>query len=368
MEIGTIHTISGLTARTERSALRQLVERIQAAEQSGFYSSWLTEHHFANDPEYRPYGLDVSDFYAYDLSGDPLTILSHVAAKTDRIRLGTGVVVPHYDNPLRIAERAAIVDNLSGGRLELGLGRGNGKRTYGVFDVKLEGNRDKFGEAIEIIQAAWSGNRFGFDGRYYSVPEIRVVPRPLQAWEDMIFVAASSPETMPWLAARGISYCYVAGAFFPVALENYPKQRAEYLAAGERAGHDLRERKTPHAMMTYCAETDEEALALAREHIFAAQVQAELHYEFNRYAGEGPASAHTTASREALEAKVDSLIGLNLVGSPETCRRLIERYRDVMGINYLLCMVDQGAIPHEKVLRSIELLGERVLPHFEEKP
>lgn len=364
MEIGTIHTISGLKRRTEQSALRELVERIQSAEQHGFYSSWLTEHHFANDPSYEPYGLDASAFYAYDLSGDPLTILSHVAAKTDRIRLGTGVIVPHYDNPLRIAERAGIVDNLSGGRLEVGLGRGNGKRTYGAFDVQLEGNRDKFGEAIEIIQSAWSGAEFDYRGSFYSVPNIRVVPQPLQPWEDMIFVAASSPETMPWLAARGISYCYVAGAFFPVALENYPRQRAEYIAAGDRAGHDLRERKTPHAMMTFCAETDDEAMALAREHILAAQLQAELHYEFNRYAAQGPVSPHTTTSREALDAKVESLIALNLVGSPETCVRLIERYRDIMGINYLLCMVDQGAMTNEQVLRSIDLLGEKVLPHF----
>lgn len=353
--------------RSERNALRELAERIQAAEQQGFYSSWLTEHHFANDPGYKPFGLDVPDFYAYDLSGDPLTILSHVAAKTSRIRLGTGVVVPHYDNPLRIAERAAIVDNLSDGRLELGLGRGNGKRTFGAFNVVVEGNRDKFGEAIEILQAAWSGKEFSYNGAYYQVPEIRVVPRPLQRWEDMIFVAASSPETMPWLAARGISYCYVAGAFFPVALENYPKQRAEYVAAGARAGFDLSTRKTPHAMMTFCADTDEEAQALARDNIFAAQVQAELHYEFARYSGEGPVSAHTTASRDALNAKVESLMALNLVGSPETCVRQIQKYRDVMGINYLLCMVDQGAIPHEKVLRSIELLGEKVLPHFKEK-
>src|SRR5688572_23950542 len=105
--------------RTERQVLREITDRMVLAERVGFYSSWITEHHFANDPTYDPFGFSGKEFAAYDLSVDPLTFLTYVAAKTTTLRLGTGVVVLHYDDPLRIAERAAMLDILSDGRLEL---------------------------------------------------------------------------------------------------------------------------------------------------------------------------------------------------------------------------------------------------------
>src|SRR5215217_5787165 len=128
MRIGTSNMFTWNAGLTQSQVIKEGIERLVWAEKMGFDSAWITEHHFGNDPNYRPFGLDGQDFLAYDLTADPLTVLSHAAAKTTRLRLGTGVVVLHYDNPLRIAERAALVDIMSDGRLELGVGRGGGFR------------------------------------------------------------------------------------------------------------------------------------------------------------------------------------------------------------------------------------------------
>src|SRR4051794_19583216 len=126
MKIGTAHMTPLVRGRTQRQTLEECAERMIAAEQFGYHSSWVTEHHFANDTSYNALGYPVEDNPAYDLTPDPLTFLTYVAAKTKTLRLGTGVVVLHYDHPLRVAERAATLDQLSGGRLELGVGRGSG--------------------------------------------------------------------------------------------------------------------------------------------------------------------------------------------------------------------------------------------------
>src|SRR5262245_46790719 len=124
MRIGTSNMLYWNAGLTQAQVIHQGIERLVWAEEMGFDSAWLTEHHFGNDTTYRPYGTDGSKFLAYDLASDSLNVLSHVAAKTTRLRLGTGVVVLHLDHPIRVAERAALLDIMSNGRVELGVGRG----------------------------------------------------------------------------------------------------------------------------------------------------------------------------------------------------------------------------------------------------
>jgi alkanesulfonate monooxygenase SsuD/methylene tetrahydromethanopterin reductase-like flavin-dependent oxidoreductase (luciferase family) len=127
------------------AALDRFVSTAVEAERLGYWSCWTTEHHFGSNPEYRPFGVpeDEYDMADYDMVADPLTLFTYVAAKTERLRLGTGVVVVHWDHPIRIAERAAMLDLLSGGRLELGIGRGAGFREVGVFKVPTDGDESR---------------------------------------------------------------------------------------------------------------------------------------------------------------------------------------------------------------------------------
>ena len=129
MLIGTIHMTPTLQEGGSQRVLNECVDQIVSAEELGYYSAWVSEHHFASFPQYYPYGYDCGDYVSYDTVPDALTMLSWVAARTSRIRLGTGVVCLPYQHPLQVAERAAILDNLSGGRVELGIGRGGGWRS-----------------------------------------------------------------------------------------------------------------------------------------------------------------------------------------------------------------------------------------------
>jgi alkanesulfonate monooxygenase SsuD/methylene tetrahydromethanopterin reductase-like flavin-dependent oxidoreductase (luciferase family) len=366
MFIGTIHTVSWDYRLTQREVVDQAIERMVTAEALGFHSAWLTEHHFAADTRYNPHGFLGKQFPAYDLSPDPLTILSHVAAKTSRIRLGTGVAVLHFDDPLRLAERAALVDLMSGGRLEFGVGRGGGFIEPAAFHVPREGNRERFEEALEIIRLAWTGERFSFDGTFYQVPELAVVPRPLQRPIPPIYVAATSPDSFDWAGRAGLPYSYVGGTREPVYGGRYRAQHAAYLAGAAAAGHDVSAMLFPHVLFAYCAESDDEANAVAEQYMMRHSVFSESHYEGRKHAPpEDPYHSNPDeVNQENLRRVVREMLPLNLIGTPETIIERIEAYRRIVGLNYLLAYMDMGAMPQRLALRSMERFARDVMPHF----
>lgn len=349
--------------RTQLQTFAECAERMVAAEQFGYYSSWLTEHHFANDPTYDALGYPAADNPAYDLTPDPLTFLTFVAAKTRTLRLGTGVVVLHYDHPIRVAERAAMLDVLSNGRLELGVGRGSGRIEPAAFHVVQEGNREKFKEALDIIRLAWTGRPFRFDGDYYQFPELAVVPTPIQQ-PPPIYVAASSTESFGWTGAYGLPYCYVGGAWGPVPRAAYRAQHEQYLAAARTAGHDTTKMLFPHHLLMYCADTDDRAEAVATEYMSRFHAMVEAHYERLRYPEIDQGRFSRLRSADDLGELVRTMIELNLIGSPETCARKLEAYLEVFDLNYLVTAVDFGAMPHNLVLDSMERFARFVMPRF----
>jgi alkanesulfonate monooxygenase SsuD/methylene tetrahydromethanopterin reductase-like flavin-dependent oxidoreductase (luciferase family) len=364
MRFGTFN-ILGWEAEAEQDAvIERGVERIVYAEELGFSSAWLTEHHFANDPAYDPYGFTGADCRAYDLSVDPLTILTFAAARTSRIRLGTGVIVLPFDNPVRVAERTALLDVLSKGRLEVGLGRGGGHREPAAFHVSPQDSRDVFSEALDVLIAAWIGKPFRYEGRFYQVPEIAVVPHPRQQPHPPVYLAATSPESFAWAGRRGFPFAYVGGAWGPITHDTYARQQNEFLDAAHAAGHRTDGMEFPHVLLMYCAASDGEANEVAERHVLRHLIQAEGHYEHRRYPGQIPARlAGRTGPGQVIQTARDT-IALNLIGTPETCIRRIESYVDAVGLNYLLVCADFGSLPHELAMRSMERFATHVAPVF----
>ncbi len=364
MRIGTSNMLYWNAGQSQSEVIHQGIERILWAEAMGFDSAWITEHHFGNDPNYRPFGLDGQDYLAYDLSADPLTILSHVAAKTKRLRLGTGVVVLHYDHPLRVAERAALVDILSDGRLELGVGRGGGFREPATFQVPQEGNRERFGEAIQIIRQAWRGEPFAFEGKFYQVPEVIVTPKPVQDPLPM-FVAASNAESFAWVGKQGLPFCFAGGAWGKPGWEKYTVGTNAYFQSAAANGVDTSTFLNPQVVFAYCADTDKEAAEITRYHVERYQRMIEAHYERQRYAIAAQGSAPPGAAadpKQSFDSLAADIIESDIIGSPATCIRKLQAYRDHFKPNYLLLSVGFGLIPHEKVLASMERLSRYVLP------
>src|ERR1700704_6264670 len=180
MEFGMFHEFPSLAGRTESEAFDEAMEQVDAAERLGLDVMWLAELHF----EPRRSVLSA-----------PLSIASAIAARTRRIKSGIAVQVLPLCHPLRLAEEAATVDQISAGRLIFGVGRSGLPRTYEDYGVSYAESRDRFAEVLDIVELAWSQPRFSYEGKYYSFKNIAIAPRPLQNPYPPIRVAAASPDT-----------------------------------------------------------------------------------------------------------------------------------------------------------------------------
>src|SRR4029077_11340211 len=157
-----------------------------------------------------------------------------IAARTTRLRIGTGVSVLPLCHPIRIAEEAATVDQVSQGRLDCGVGRSGFARAYAGYGIPYNESRERFQESLEIILKAWNNERFSYTGTYFSCDDLTVVPRPYQKPHPPIWVAATTRDTFPLVGSMGLSIVTgVRGADIPEARQNLDASRA----AGKAAGH-----------------------------------------------------------------------------------------------------------------------------------
>ena len=363
MKIGINKFTHNLAGTSPAETLQRWADLGIRAEELGFWSLWVTEHHFGSDPAYRPYGVPEEEFPPtdYDMSADPLAMLLYLAGRTSTLRLGTAVTILHWDHPIRVAERAALLDVFSGGRLELGVGRGAGWREFEVFNVPkddAESNR-KFKEAIEIIREAWTGEMFEHHGEFWTLPPLILTPNPGRP--APIYVGSASPSSAIYAGEQGLPYATIT---WPLTeLDHYREKRRVYRDAAARAGHDVEQHDIPHILFLHCAETDAQARAEAREYLMQFQYITEAHYEFAR---RQPRTwlGRDTESLANVEALAQFPCEYHVVGSPETCRQRLEWFQSELDVTYVIGNIGFGRMPHDMELRSLELFAEKVMPHF----
>src|SRR5437868_11243905 len=247
MEFGMCHEFPSLPRRTESEAFDEAMEQVHAAERLGLDVMWRAELHF----EPRRSVLSA-----------PLSIASAIAARTSRIKIGIAVQVLPLCHPLRLAEEAATVDQLSHGRLIFGVGRSGVAQTYEAYGVSYARGRDRFREILDIVERAWTEPSFSYEGTYHRFKDVAVVPKPYQKPTPPIRIAASTPDTFPAIGRRG------AAIFASVRHTSWSALAAQigtYHDAWEAAGHPGKGQVFVSAP-TYLAETDEAALAEPREH------------------------------------------------------------------------------------------------------
>ena len=218
MEFGMFHQFPALPGRPQRDAFEEGFAQVDAAERWGLDVMWLAELHF--DPQ-------------RSLLSAPLSIASAVAARTSRIKIGIAVQVLPLCHPLRIAEEAATVDQISGGRLIFGVGRSGLPRTYEDYGVSYAESRDRFAEVLDIVEQAWSQPAVSYEGKYYTFKNITVAPKPLQQPLPPIRIAAASPDTYPQVGERGLPIFINAryGSFSEFVPE-IRRYHEAYMAAG----------------------------------------------------------------------------------------------------------------------------------------
>ncbi len=338
MKFGVFSLLSVPDQAREAELVQGELEIDCFAEEAGFDAVWLAEHSTSH------YGLICS----------PQVIAAAIAARTDRIRIGTAVNVLPLNHPVRIAHDFAMVDVLSGGRLNYGVGRGYSPDEFAAFGVSLQEGRERFQEALEIILKAWTQDVFSHDGRFFKIPPTRVVPKPVQQPYPPLYVAATSPETVEWAAQRLIRIIS-ASASPENIVRKFNTYREKALAAG------------------YCDREVEEAIAdsWVMKHIYVAKDDETAIQEAgppflwfykliaNRRMFDGPIEP------QPLEWWMDR--GACYFGSPETVARKISEWREKTGLNTVLCWMNAGGMPKDKVLNSMRLFGERVIPLFKGK-
>ncbi len=226
------------------SVYERALSRIEHMDQSGYDAVWLAEHHFTG----------------YSVCPSVHVMAAHVAGRTRNLRIGTAVTLAALYHPLRIAEEIALLDVLTGGRINWGAGRGFDPAEFAVFGVPPEESAERFREAVEIVLAAWTQEKLTYQGRFHSFDGIEVLPKPAQRPHPPAWVAATSPGAIEWAAAQGLSILMDPHS----AHGEIARKKRLFFDGLASAGHETGGREIPVGRLVAVAPTDSEAEAIAR--------------------------------------------------------------------------------------------------------
>ena len=313
---------------------QQILEQIELAEELGWECFMFNEHHFLG------YG---------GLVPNPAVLLAAAAARTSRIRLGPCIAILPLRHPLQSAEDYAMVDAVSGGRLEFGIGSGNTLLDYQVFDIQREEGQERMEEALEIILNAWSSERLGHRGKFWSFPEITLYPRPVQQPHPPIWVAGTSARALEWAGRRGYDIMTVGHPHPPekvrAGVEAWKKALIE-------TGIDPKERHCQFHARTHVSENGERAREIATAAV-------------TRY------DAISRIGRKSAMIETDNYdwdgmlaMGRNLYGNPEQCIEIVHNATRHYYFDTLTTTFNFGGIPHQEIKKSMRLFAKEIMPAF----
>lgn len=330
---------------------RQETELGVLAEEYGFDSVWAAEHHFDD----------------YSMCPDNLQLMSYLAARTSRIKLGTGAVILPWNDPLRVVEKVTMLDILSEGRVVFGMGRGLAKMEYEGFREDMNASRGKFDEAAAMIIRGLESGHVENDGPIYVQPRVQVRPGPEAGrdWSDRIYGVAMSPDSVPAVAKAGARM---------MTFMQYPAE--QHVPAMERYREVYREthHREPGPILTqdfvYCHEDPEVAEQTAREYLSRYFLSVIKHYDFagshwRETKGYEAYQVGADMIREAgMEAAGAGYADTQIWGTPE---QIVEKYRhrlELFGPHQPNIAPSFAGLPFDKVRASLKLFGEKVVPEL----
>jgi len=359
MKFGIFHIVPWHESRTQQQALEEALEQIELADELGIEEAWLGEHRFSR------HGL-LSGIFPF---------LGMVAGRTKRIRIGTAVIVLPLHNPILLAEEIAMLDVISGGRINFGIGSGYQRQEFDGVGVDMSESRERFAESVDVMIKAWTEETLTFHGKYTNVDELWVIPKPMQQPYPPLFQAVStSPESIEFAASRNIQV--IAGGPTDI-LGQAPQVIERWRESMEKHGRPHAHLDPPMSKSIYVAPTMEEAegdpVGLenfssrilrsvgATGHVIGMPTDKD---------GNFPKGYEAWATRQQDRDRRDDPghAGLPpLRGTPEV---VIERIKQTQaqGINHIFGSFGFPGLPHEKVMRSIRLFATEVMPHFQEVP
>jgi natural product biosynthesis luciferase-like monooxygenase protein len=316
------------------------LEQIDAAEDLGFDSLWATEHHFR---------------YFGGMLPNPQLLLAAAAGRTKRMRLGAAVSILPMHHPVQIAEDFAMLDLLSGGRLNFGAGRGMHPLEYAVFNTDWNTAQLRLPEALDLVVRAWTGAEFQWEGEHYRFPKLSVYPQPVQKPHPPIYVTANrDPGSFRMIGNRGYHLMTLPW----IATNELQRTRVElYLETLREAGRSPEAKEVFVMYPAYIGESD-------------AQARAEVLEHWNRWRefafeamglDPGKGDAYHKMFRHL---EYDAMVSDNraLFGGPDTCVRILKKIIEVVGATHIGLTFHFGGLSQEKVLKSMERCARYVMP------
>ena len=347
MKFGLHYQLPCSSSQLPVQRYRDTIEQAAYAETLGFESVWPVEQHF------NP---------ALSISPAPLLMLAAIAERTQHLRLGIAIVLLPLSHPLRVAEEIATLDVISNGRVEFGIGRGSIPTHFSGFGLNQAESRERMLESLEMILQAWTTERFSFQGKFYSVNNLSVVPKPVQQPHPPVRIAANSADTFELSGRMGYPI-FVAAQVNPFRKirELLPLYHQARAAAGhpDRGGEDV-----TLLLPLYVGESQ-------------AQIRQELEPSISRflqavatiYASSGPLpegrlkDVLDRVQRMTYEQVCEVMA---VFDTPEVCIERLKRFQQEFSMGRVICWFNPGGmVPHQQVMRSMELFAAKVMPYFQ---
>ena len=349
------------TPGQEHRAYKEVLEQAVLADRLGFHSLWTVEHHFLEE---------------FSHCSNPEVLYGAIAARTENLRIGYGVrLLPQpYNHPVRSAESAAVLDLVSDGRVEFGTGRSATRPELEGFGIDPHQTREMWAEALEHIVGCWTNDEYEFEGKYWSMPKRRVLPKPLQDPHPPLWGATTSLDGHYQMGKRGIGVCSFTVGVPPEQLAERVGLYKKGLTECERPVGKFRNERVATFTMVHVADSNERAFEEAGESMAWYPSHAGgLFGEAARWmeslgSGDLGTYSYMKVAKElgAFQVPFDYIrdSGAAVVGDPDRAVEICRRY-EAAGCDLLLCLTNPYKIEHDAVMHSIELLGKHVIPEFD---
>jgi alkanesulfonate monooxygenase SsuD/methylene tetrahydromethanopterin reductase-like flavin-dependent oxidoreductase (luciferase family) len=318
VKVGVLQFFSWSRRIPLKTVYDRALERIAIMDEGGYDGVWLAEHHFNT----------------YSVCPSPHLMAMHVASRTKNLRIGLAVSLAVFYNPLRLAEEVAMLDILSGGRINWGAGRGFDPTEFRAFKVPVEESADRFQEAVDIVLAAWTEEMLTYHGKFWDYEDIEVLPKPLQKPHPPTWLAATSPAALQRAASKGATILMDPHATH----EEIKEKRELYRQTLEAHGHSIESRDIPMARLIAIAPTAEQARKVA--------------YEGARWTV-GSYAKQLHSGVDPVERYVDQVM---IHGTPESVTDKLLELKAELPMNYLLA----APLSHDSFVQ----FTEQVLPRL----
>lgn len=320
------------------------------AEPLGFDSLWSVEHHFTD----------------YTMVPDVLQFLTYMAGRTKKIKLGSMVVVLPWHDPMRVAEQVAMLDNMSDGRMILGLGRGAGLVEFEGFRVPMGESRDRFIEGAEMLLTGLEQGYCEYNGKMYQQPRKDIRPAPHKSFKGRTYAAAVSPESAEIMARLGLAILIIPQKPWEAVASELDMYKGIY-----RQVHGIDAPPTIAGGWVFCDKDEKRARDMAHQYISNYWKSVLKHYNlggehFAKTKGyEYYGKMAEQVSRTGAEGTSEFFINLQVWGTPEQCFEKILDIRSKVGCHAFTGVFCYGGMPYEEAERNIRLFASDVMPRLQ---